>query len=103
MTAKTDTDCSHPTRIYSRGGMECPACGLTAPEPPRDRAGKIAALVDPDYVDQWIDSAAATGPNPWITSGEPCPSGHTNCTVDCGSCKGTGQRVTRHRQNTEGD
>jgi hypothetical protein len=26
---------------------------------------------------------------PWLTTAEPCPSGHTDCTVDCGACKGT--------------
>jgi hypothetical protein len=32
--------------------------------------------------------------SPWVTTDEPCPSGHADCTADCGSCKGTGRRVT---------
>jgi len=33
----------------------------------------------------------------WVTTDEPCPSGHTDCTVDCGSCKGTGYHVIGRR------
>jgi hypothetical protein len=28
-----------------------------------------------------------------VNNGRPCISGHTDCTVDCGWCKGTGRMV----------
>jgi hypothetical protein len=33
----------------------------------------------------------------------PCRSGHTDCTVDCGWCKGTGYMRAEHRPVTPGN
>jgi hypothetical protein len=47
-----------------------------------------ARRADDGYAD--LDAAFDT-----VLNGRPCVSGHTDCTVDCGWCKGTGRMVSR--------